>query len=300
MSWLYPITHNIPWFIRTPTIELLGSECYTNLIYDLKFDHLFCLKFGLSKLISLTIVLGSGIVKLPQIIKIIKLKSARGLSLSSYWLDSFGHIIIIAYNYRHEFPVTTYGESFLLLIQNLIIINLIIVLANHSMSRLLSLFVISIPIGLLTLTLVPNSPIPSSLLQALLTLTIPLGLGSKIPQIMINFERKTTGPLSRFLVTSSFLGCLARLFTTLTETGDWTLLCNFGLGSALNGILVYQLITYSKNQPTSHRTQSTNDVELERLTSSNGLTTPNRRHHYNNSTPKIDLNSPKQWTRKAD
>ncbi|EGG09013.1 uncharacterized protein MELLADRAFT_84253 [Melampsora larici-populina 98AG31] len=88
MSWLYPITHKISWFIRTPAIALLGPECYTHLIYDLQP--------------------GSGIVKIPQIFKILKSKSARGLSLSSFILDTLGLIIIVGYNYRHDFPILTY------------------------------------------------------------------------------------------------------------------------------------------------------------------------------------------------
>ncbi|POW03510.1 hypothetical protein PSTT_11018 [Puccinia striiformis] len=104
MSWLHIITHNIPWFIRTPAIGLLGTECYTNLIYNVQLDEIYCLKFGISKFLSLAIVIGSGIVKIPQIIKIIHSKSARGLSLISFLLDSLGLVIIVSYNFRHDFP----------------------------------------------------------------------------------------------------------------------------------------------------------------------------------------------------
>ncbi|WAQ84461.1 hypothetical protein PtA15_5A31 [Puccinia triticina] len=322
MSWLHIITHNIPWFIRTPAIALLGTECYTNLIYNVQLDEIHCLKYGISKFLSLAIVFGSGIVKVPQIIKILQSKSARGLSLVGFLLDSLGLVIIVCYNYRHDFPISTYGESFLLLIQNTIIVTLIILSSRYPKAGLLSFVAISTPALLLAITLVPNSPVPASLLQGLLTLSIPLALSSKIPQIMINFEKKSTGQLSSFLIFSSFLGCLARLFTTLTETGDPTLLVNFSCGSILNGILALQLISYwnepseptrsndtplaSGNAPTRlsdlNENRTTDPVELDQLRKgpSRPPSSASSKSRSSTSSPTINLNSPRQWTRKAD
>lgn len=320
MSWLHLITHNLPWFIRTPAIALLGSECYTNLIYSVQLDHIYCLKYGISKFLSLAIVFGSGIVKVPQIIKILQSRSARGLSLTGFLLDSLGLVIIVCYNHRHEFPFSTYGESFLLLIQNTIIVTLIILSSRYPRAGLLSFVAASIPALLLGITLVPNSPVPSSLLQGLLTLSIPLALSSKIPQIMINFQKKSTGQLSSFLIFSSFLGCLARLFTTLTETGDLTLLINFSCGSILNGILALQILSYwnepSKttrpNDPHSiprdgptymsgaREDRLTDTVELDPLSKTSSQSHPSSHKPPLPSSPIINLNSPRQWTRKAD
>lgn len=62
--------------------------------------------------------MGGSIVKLPQIVKIVRGKSARGLSLASYLLDTGSLVITVAYNIRHEFPWSTYGENVFLLLQN--------------------------------------------------------------------------------------------------------------------------------------------------------------------------------------
>ncbi|KAG0148228.1 hypothetical protein CROQUDRAFT_41757 [Cronartium quercuum f. sp. fusiforme G11] len=290
MSWLYPITHNIPWFIRTPAIALLGTECYTYLIYDLQFDHITCLKYGISKALSLAIVTGSGVVKIPQIFKILRSKSARGLSLSSFILDTIGLIIIVGYNFRHEFALSTYGESFLLLIQNVIIMFFIVTFSQHPQAILIALLTLIIPILILVLILIPSSPIPLSLLQGMLTLTIPLSISSKIPQIIINHTKKSTGQLSFFLVFSSFLGCLARLFTTITETGDQTLLLNFGSGTILNGVLTLQMLRYWKSPSNSNLEH---EIELNSTTTAINQSS-------SSTQPRINLNKPKQWTRKAD
>lgn len=57
-------------------------------------------------------------MKVPQILKIVRGRSARGLSLASYLLDSASLGITVAYNVRLEFPWSTYGENCFLLVQN--------------------------------------------------------------------------------------------------------------------------------------------------------------------------------------
>ncbi|CAH7671542.1 hypothetical protein PPACK8108_LOCUS6953 [Phakopsora pachyrhizi] len=328
MSWLYPITHNIPWIIRTPAVAILGPECYTDLVYNVQLDQIHCLKYGISKALSLIIVFGSSIVKVPQIIKIIRSRSARGLSLISFLLDTSALIIIVGYNYRHEFPITTYGESFLLFVQNIAVISLIIIYSKHSHSILLMIISVVIPILSLTMILIRSSPVPLSILKLLLSLSIPLSLFSKIPQILINFKQGSTGQLSSFLVFSSFFGCLARLFTTLTETGDQTLLINFGLGCLLNGILSIQMVLYwkskdsrlersrqssgSSSQPLlssqpSTSTSTCEQIRLNRLERRSSRKNMMKDKNFTNddddrrkkNSPSINLNAPKQWTRKA-
>lgn len=69
-------------------------------------------------MLGLGLVAGGSIVKVPQILKIVNSKSAKGLSLSSYLLDTAGLAVTVAYNYRHAFPWSTYGENVFLVIQN--------------------------------------------------------------------------------------------------------------------------------------------------------------------------------------
>ncbi|ORY20840.1 hypothetical protein BCR39DRAFT_591757 [Naematelia encephala] len=78
------VTRNIPSFVREPAVALIGEQCYTILVYDFEILHTECLKLALSKGLGLGIVVGGGIVKIPQILKIIGTRSARGLSLAAY------------------------------------------------------------------------------------------------------------------------------------------------------------------------------------------------------------------------
>jgi mannose-P-dolichol utilization defect protein 1 len=61
------ITHHIPGFLRQPAEALIGTKCYTSLVYDFNLGDVDCLKYALSKGLGLGIVLGGGIVKIPQV-----------------------------------------------------------------------------------------------------------------------------------------------------------------------------------------------------------------------------------------
>ena len=71
----------------------------------------------------------SAVVKVPQIIKLVSSKSASGVSFLSYLLETGSLLTSLAYNYRKEFPISTYGESALILGQNVIIT---VLLLNYS------------------------------------------------------------------------------------------------------------------------------------------------------------------------
>lgn len=58
---------------------------------------------------------------MPQILKILRSGSARGISLASYLLDTASLAIVVAYNMRQKFSFSTYGENVFLTIQNIVI-----------------------------------------------------------------------------------------------------------------------------------------------------------------------------------
>jgi mannose-P-dolichol utilization defect 1 len=94
-----------------------------------------------------------------------------------------------------------------------------------------------------TATYLLSSPLLSlSTIKLLLSASIPLSLSSKLPQIISNFQLGSTGQLSAFLVFNSLAGCLARVYTTSTETGDNVLWWGFALGALLNGVIGAQMI----------------------------------------------------------
>ena len=74
-----------------------------------------------------------------------------------------------------------------------------------------------------------------------------LSLISRVPQILTNFQNKSTGQLSFFTFLLSFLGVLARLGTVLFETDNFLYQLQYILSAALNGMIVLQFILYWNN-----------------------------------------------------
>lgn len=63
------------------------EDCFDKFVSKQDFSDAECLKFTISKCIGLAIVVGSAIVKLPQIIKIVNNGSVDGISAVSYYIE---------------------------------------------------------------------------------------------------------------------------------------------------------------------------------------------------------------------
>jgi len=239
------ITRNLPWFIKDVGTAIIGQKCYTSLVENLDIDDLDCLKYALSKGLGLGIVVGGSIMKVPQLLLIISARSARGLSLPAYVLETLAYAITLAYSNRNGFPFSTYGENFFLTIQNVIITLLIMYYPSSLRTRTDSV----VPrLAAASLAMAGAGAalylVPPTMLAALQLSTIPISIFSKLPQIRQNHRAQSTGQLSAFAVIAQIAGCLARLFTTAAEVGDPILSAGFALALILNTILGAQMWMY--------------------------------------------------------
>jgi mannose-P-dolichol utilization defect protein 1 len=236
------ITRNLPWFIKDTGVSIIGQKCYVSLVENLNIGDVECLKYSLSKGLGIGIVIGGSIMKVPQVMLILNAKSARGLSLPAYILETLSYAITLAYSYRNGFPFSTYGENFFLTLQNTLI-TLLIINYSHAHSRdnstKLTVACMSTAAAAFSLYILPKETI--ALLQLC---TLPLSVFSKFPQIRQNARSQSTGQLSAFAVISQIAGCLARLFTTATEVGDSLVTAGFALALILNIVLGAQLWMY--------------------------------------------------------
>ncbi|KAL6639234.1 hypothetical protein ACP70R_022964 [Stipagrostis hirtigluma subsp. patula] len=100
-------------------LEILGMNfaCVLAALSDAKIPDKACLLPLASKLLGYGIVAASTTVKLPQILKILKHGSVRGLSVASFELEVVGYTIALAYCIHKELPFSAYGELAFLLIQ---------------------------------------------------------------------------------------------------------------------------------------------------------------------------------------
>ncbi|ORY86284.1 hypothetical protein BCR37DRAFT_331834, partial [Protomyces lactucae-debilis] len=234
-------TKHIPSFISKPIISVLGSEhCYKTIVEDLDITNTECLKLVLSKGLGLGIVAGGSIVKVPQILKLISSGSGEGVSVLSYLLETAAFVITLAYNFRQGFPFSTYGETLFIVVQNIAILLLVLSFKK----KYLTAIGILLGLGGAYQALVGADALPFSKIQFLQSLTIPIALGSKLPQIYSIHKNKSTGQLSAFAVFNYLLGSLARIYTTVTEVNDPLIFWGFMLSTVLNAVLVAQMIKY--------------------------------------------------------
>lgn len=216
---------------------VMPQHCIDSMLLEFNILDVPCLKIIISKALGYAIVGGSMMVKFPQILKIHGSGSVVGLSLVAFLLETFCCLVTVSYNLKLEFPFSTWGESFFISLQLII---MLVQYFYYTQSALLSL---------LTPVLVPGlcyamTHLTQEHLALLLACAIPLMACSKIFQIWSNFSNGHTGQLSFATSLLNFLGTLARLFTVLQEVEDVLILVNIGTVFALNTIIVLQFILY--------------------------------------------------------
>lgn len=63
-------------------------------------------------------------------------------------------------------------------------------------------------------------------------------------QAVSNFKNGSTGQLSAVMVLMLFLGSMARIFTSIQETGDPIIILTYSVATFANGVLMVQLLYY--------------------------------------------------------
>ena len=224
-SLLQPITHNLPAPVVSTGRTLLGPFCYKTLILDIDpFTSPDCLKLAISKALGIGIIGASSIVKVPQLLKLLNSQSAAGLSFLSYLLETSSYLISLSYNARHGFPFSTYGETALILVQNVVIAALVLKYSGQSAGAAAWVAGLAAAGAALFREDVVNVK-QLSWLQAGAGV---LGVASKAPQIYTVWREGGTGQLSAFAVSTplSTTPSTSTFVSTLSAKSARLILCN--------------------------------------------------------------------------
>eukprot|EP00884_Botryococcus_braunii_P002202 jgi/Botrbrau1/11983/Bobra.0115s0019.1 len=176
----------------------------------------------------------------PQIAKILRAKSAEGVSLLANVVETLCYTTVYFYHARHGYPFLAYGELLVLLLQNAILIALILYYTKRLRRwqsavgvAAYSSFVWALASGFIPMRLL-------TLMQA--SVIFVIGLGSRVPQIRMNMRRGNSGQLSSTTCLINLTGNVTRLFTTIVLMGDRLVMgANISQG-ILNSILLYQTV----------------------------------------------------------
>ncbi|KAL2018389.1 hypothetical protein VTK56DRAFT_867 [Thermocarpiscus australiensis] len=271
-SALQLITHNLPGPVRDLGVSIVGDTCYKALLLDVDLENTECLKLAVSKALGIGIVGVSAVVKVPQIVKLVRSRSASGVSFLSYLLETSSYLISLAYNVRNAFPFSTYGETALVLGQNVVIT--VLVLNYSGRAGMAALFVAALATSVVTLF--SQSVLDMQKLGYLQVGAGALSVASKVPQILAIWQEGGTGQLSAFTVFNYLLGSLARVFTTLQEVDDKVILYGFIAAFALNLVLALQMLYYW-NAPSAKAKGKRKEVPVEAPASATTTATPKSR-----------------------
>ena len=203
-----------------------------------------CITYLISKGLSIGIVLFSFTSKLPQILYMYNSKEIKGLSYISIYLDVFSFLCSALYPYHMGYSFLTYGESVIILLENLLIffltwkydINQSSDRQNMSFTLIICSFLFIIYKGVLD----------DKSWKIVGSASTVLSVGSRITQIIKSFKEKSTGPLSTITFALNMLGNLARIFTTIKETQDLIMIGGFIISFILNLIIFLQIIYYNR------------------------------------------------------
>lgn len=227
----------------TPLLLIfMTEECIDTIFVKFNIFHAECLKLIISKTLGYAIVAGSVFVKFPQIGKIYSGGSVVGLSLATFVLETFCVIMNVSYNYAQSLPFSTWGESFFILLQLIILLSQYFHYTSNKVLMLATPLLVPALTGVLT-------TLSHQYLALGLTASIPLMALSKVLQIKSNFMNGHTGQLSFITNLMNFLGTLARLFTVIQEVDDSLILINIATVFVLNTVIVLQFLLYWNVEP---------------------------------------------------
>ncbi|XP_043668720.1 mannose-P-dolichol utilization defect 1 protein homolog [Vespula pensylvanica] len=226
-------------YIKNMSLFFFTKKCIKIYFDDLNFLHVECFKETLSKILGLGIIAGSLLVKVPQIIKIFKNKDSKGINIFSVLLDLFAITAMTSYSFASGFPFSSWGDGVSLGIQTLIIA-LLVFHFNGDTATATAFLAGYISI----LSAVVTGLTPINLLWTCQAMNIPIVLISKFIQAYTNYSNGSTGQLSAITGFMLFFGSLARIFTSIQETGDITMIVMYSCSTFANAILAAQILYY--------------------------------------------------------
>lgn len=217
----------------------MSEQCYEEIFYNFNLLNVPCIKMIISKGLGYGILLGSLMLRVPQILIILRAGNAKGISLMSEVLGLLSVFGSMSYGYYKNFPIAAYGDTYSLYVQGCIILFMVLFYQNQKIQLILSIVIITLLTGLQF-----TNMIPGELVYLLNTLSLFLSVFSKLIQAFENFRNSSTGNLSSITLILQFLGCVARIFTSIQETGDSYMIITYIAVSVANGLLVAQLAYY--------------------------------------------------------
>lgn len=183
-----------------------------------------------------TLTLGALSVYAPIITEMLRTRSAKGLSTTTWALQLVGFLTFVVYHIRMGLPLSTFLDFAALAAQSLVIL----VLACTYERKVPAAAALPVA-ALLAACFLPARALSALQLSASVAVIVAL-----VPQIVRNFAARSRGGWSPISAALSTGGNFARLYTTVTlAASNPLLLLQFGVSFVLNAILLVQSLIWS-------------------------------------------------------
>ncbi|KAK0174280.1 hypothetical protein PV327_011034 [Microctonus hyperodae] len=141
---------------------------------------------------SIMTIVACFILKIPQILSLLTLKSAKGISKLGLMLELTSYTVMTCYNYTNDYALLSYLEYPVILIQEFVLIYLVMKYLNRinimTISLALCYFIISICLI--------KQIIPNVFLTILASMCTPISALSKIVQLFAIIRAKNSESVS--------------------------------------------------------------------------------------------------------
>lgn len=180
------------------------------------------------------------VLKIPQILKLVSVKSADEMSTLGLFLELTSYTVMTSYNYTNGYSVLSYLEYPIILTQEYILIFLVLKYLNriNTWSFLCAVIYFTLSACLLL------EIVPKIVLTLLAPMCTPISASSKIVQLLAILRAKnaeSVSPLTWFI--SAFTN-LTRVFTIWMDSADVLLLGNFIISVLLSSSIMFSALYY--------------------------------------------------------
>lgn len=220
------------WGVFTPT-------CYGALTAgDLAGFDAACIKVTVSKLLGFAIITGACVVKVPQIVAILRSRSVDGIDPLAVYTDLLSYLLTLSYHLVRGSMFSSFGEAAVIAVQSIAIV-LIMWSINppgtaHSAGVAAALAIATGAVFNL----------PEHLLAYVIAASTVVNIVSRFSQALANYRQSGVGQQSFVTLFLNFGGSAARVFTSSVEVKQVEVLLSFAIAAALNGLLLAQYVFY--------------------------------------------------------